>query len=275
MKTHPLYRTFPAIAIALALLACGEEKTFFQTELPAEGIRIKLMHTVYEDLEFQPSTGPKAIRSIDFLIDNRKVSGNPVAYGGTFPTIDYATLSTATSLSVRAPFTEASATSPQLEEKLVIDASSLSLAPAEYYTVALIGPVSARQVVVFEDNINDLPLNGQAYVRFINLAPNSGNKFNLVATPPPPSGGGTSTPVVWATNVAYKEMNAGGFISIPPGAYSNIQVKDAVTNATVLTLAGASSTFIGNRVYSIVVRGQVGLTTSDPKRALIERVVNR
>ncbi|MFZ6012253.1 MAG: DUF4397 domain-containing protein [Bacteroidota bacterium] len=251
---YPIFLTGLIVAIAAS---CEDEQVFFKDITVAEGARVKFVH------------GASDAAGVDFFLNNSKISsgstsGTATAYALTYPGTNYAAVE-AGSYEVRATVPATTSTS---EINLVT--GSLAVENDRYYTIALVGVSPNYETATIADDEQPTPADGQAYIRLVNLIHNSANNLSLVGTPPVPAGG---PPVTLASNVGFKKGSP--FIAITPGLYTSVQLKDAGSGTVIATLSAANSTFAGNKVYTIFARGQLGLTASDPKRALVDRMINR
>lgn len=214
----------------VTLLACGPENDILRNQLPASGARLKVLHTIPD--------GP----AIDLFVNDTKLNGPAVAYGGIFPGNEYAVL-TPGPAAVRVS-TVASGT---VAAQTILSAT----APVEadkYYTVAAAGTATAPAAVVFSDDLS-LPDASKAYVRVINLV-TGGPAVDFAI--------GTSAPLI--TNVAAGK--ASDFVAVNPTTSTNpysIQVRSTGTTTLIGTAIANATPGVG-RKYTILVRGIAGRT---------------
>lgn len=263
------------LIMAIMIFSCGDEHEFIKISSPSptSGIHVKFIHASAEGLEVTPTSGAKFIRPLNFFVDDTKVSST-ISYGTAFPVTGYTVLSVSDAIDIKAPLTAATATVAELPAMDILT-SNVSLAANGFFTVALIGPLAARETLVITDDQSQIPIDGQAYIRVMNFIHNSTNGIMLVATPPKDKPEDpTPAPITLVEKLNYKEVS--GFIALPKtGVYTSVQLKDAVTGTVLTTYTAANSTFAANKVYSLYGRGQLGLGSSDPKRALYDRLIYR
>lgn len=138
------------------------------------------------------------------------------------------------------------------DKDLVISSSAVTIEDGKFYTYYQTGvyDVGAKQADAFvvEDPIPAVTDYTVAHVRFVNASPNA-SPMTLHGTLN--TEGSAETAIGGA--VAYK--SAGAFTAIPEGVY-NLSARSDVHTAT-----RANVSFVGGRVYTIALRGNMTVTT--------------
>ncbi len=238
--------------VTAILLSCGDGPVFFQDVSPAEGARVKFVHSASD------------ASGVHFYVNESKISsgaasGSSLNYSLSFPGTNYAALIPG-SLSVKIAVP---ATATVAESVLVT--STISAEKNNYYTVALAGILGSYEAILLNDDVGAIAYDDKAYVRFVNLIHNSTNKVNVIAKL------GTAAPITIAQNVAYKQVIT--FTGLDAGDYT-ITLVDAVNTSTVLATASATVRFLTpNKVYTLFARGQIGKTLA--LAPALDRMVNR
>jgi hypothetical protein len=266
---HNNYLKHPLV-LALLLLGCGDEQVFLSSVKVAERGQIKFMHVASDTV------------GVNFFFDDVKVSGGPtttlstgainvgtIGYNGIFPGTNYSSIRPG-SYGLKIIVPEFYTLTDTFLTKTLVSVNINVSQGAQ--TIALTGTSPNYEVVSFSDDLSVAPLDGNSYVRFANFIHNATNNLMLVGTPPSDAGAPPSTPVVLLENVPYKSVTQ--FVLLPKtGLYTNVQIKDHVTGTVIATLASGSSTFAGNRVYTVYARGQLSGTGTKAPNA--SRAVNR
>ena len=143
------------------------------------------------------------------------------------------------------------------DKDLSISTLATTIADGKYYSFYMSGiyDATAKTVegFVVEDPVVAPTDFTVATVRFVHAISNA-NPMTLYAKLSPPT---TSTEVSVGAEVAYK--NAGAFTQIPAGVY-DLSARYAGATTSALTRPGVS--FVGGRVYTITVRGDITVAPS-------------
>jgi hypothetical protein len=265
-----VYKISMFIISTVIMISCGDEQVFFKSIEPVEGsnAKVKFIHAASD------TTG------VNWFLDEQKVTSgvlvgtetapSVVAYAVVFPAVDYSTVSSGSyPLKVIVPDKKVGTT--QYLKKTMVT-TSLNADDQKYYTIAFAGVTGSYETVVIEDAMGAIPLDGQSYVRFVNLIHNSAELLDVEATKVTSP---ASTPLLIADNVAYKSSTT--FAALAPGNYT-LKLLNGTTSANYPPSATASNiavTLVGNKVYTFYSRGQVGLPLSDAKRPLLSTATNR
>ncbi|MBC8112516.1 MAG: DUF4397 domain-containing protein [Verrucomicrobia bacterium] len=246
------YKILFFLLVGFMVLGCGDKHEFLSSVPFAQGTKIKFIHAA--------SDAP----AINVLVNNQQVNGAALSYSGIFPVTDYVSIDTAgiNNTALVQVLIPPTATAPQTQ----VLSATLSVTRSQYTTVAIVGINPNYEAVVIDDRISFLPNDGKIRLRFFNFIQNS-TAVDIVATP----SGGTATTLY--TGIAYKLGDA-NFSTIDLGANVSslsytIQLRDTATGALLATLSAANSALTGNKVYTLIARGQIG------KTVVLDRVVNR
>ena len=269
------------ILSAVLFVACGDEQQYFtDITTPSSGAYVKFLHAASDSVRVV--NGATSVVGVNFFLDGDRVTATGVTteysptemgYAGAFPSTNYAVFQPGTyQMEVIVPERKVIYLGPpvntvpylqkiMLKRELIIDAD-------KYYTVAYAGVFQNYEPVVIDDSgVEKLPLDGKAYIRFVNLIHNSTGADLLGVEVVPAAGNST----VLADYTGYKSST--GFLAVIPGDYT-LKLFNATTRANVATgLATSTGRFVGNKVYTLYARGQIGGAT--PKAPAIDRMVNR
>ena len=246
MKIHIL-----SISLLTTLLlgSCGDKSSFLTQIAPADGAKVKFVHAA-------PDAPGVAI-----FVNDRKVSGiltvapttpGTIAYGGVFPSTDYAILSAGTA--------KVKITTPSVSDATLLT-GDVNLESGKYYTVIATGLAPSYAPFVVQDNIPALSGN-KVFFRVINLIANSTDVEVSIAGS------------VAATGIKHKE---GGdkFIAYDLPGFTNTSatvVLSVKTNGTSTATTAGTVTSIGTityagvtpgRVYTIITRGILATQAPD------------
>ena len=239
-----------SLLTTLLIGGCGDENSFLTQVVPAEGARVKFVHAA-------PDAAGVAI-----FVNDKKVSGvltvaptvpGTIAYGGVFPSNDYAILP--------AGAAKVKITTPTVGDATLLT-GDVNLESGKYYTVVATGLAPTYAPFVVQDNIPEI-LGNKVFFRVINLVANSTDVEVSIA--------GT----VAATGVKFKEggdkfiaYELPGFTNTSFSFPLNIKINGNSTattagtitaNLTTITYAGVTP----GRVYTLIVRGILGTQALD------------
>ncbi|CAM3029030.1 hypothetical protein SAMN05444143_1105 [Flavobacterium succinicans] len=278
--------TFLPLLGVLLVTSCGEENDFnpyesFDIENKA---KVKFIHTAIGD------AGVNA--QLNFFLGTEKVSGFIISsglplgtgFGSTFPIENYSNISSGEQvLKGISPKIAATATLPEKPE-VERFSEAFKTESGKYYSIFIIGSDPKVAPVTYtthkiNDDLSTVNLDKtKAYIRFINLIPNSpvaGYDLGLIKTTSIPGG----TPVVTKEVTTYKGITFKGgketFIAIEPQeAIDNrgYQIQLRVSGAAINTPGLAAPALVANqansgtgifipragRMYTIFCRGYFG-----------------
>jgi hypothetical protein len=251
MQTN--YKTLSFLLVSLLTFGCGDKHEFLNSVPFAQGAKIKFIHAASD------------ASAINVLVNNQKVNGVALSYSGIFPVTDYVTIDTA-GINNTASIRVINANPPEIE----VSTASLRVVQGQYLSVAVVGVSPAYEAVVINDRISSLPNDGKIRIRFFNFIHNS-TTVDVVATP----SGGTATTLY--SGIGYKLGDADfSTINLAPNVNFltyTIELKNALTGAVLATLSIANRQFGGNKVYTLIARGQIGgIGTKAP---VLDRIINR
>ena len=271
-----------SFAWALLLASCGDEHQYFPDLSPISDVnpKVKFIHAASDTVGVNLFLGDKKITgnapstiTTFGAVNVGKVNIGTVTFQNAYPVTNYTTLESSLGVFSAVVPGAFNNTTTFVTKKL-----SSSTAPAmdasSFYTVALVGTTPAYGIVVFKDDLNTAPLDGNTYLRFANFIHNSVGNLTLRATPPATTADPAPVAITLFQNVAYKDMS--GFVVLPrPGTYTNVQIFNSTTNTTtsISTLVAGSSSFTNNKVYTIFARGRIGGTGVGAPG--VSRIVNR
>ncbi len=234
---------FSFLLASIIFLGACDKISISERDSPVTGAKLKFI-----------AASPNAPQ-MNFFLNNAKVSAvnssttnveQGFGFGGNFPSLEYTTVTPGSgTLSIAVP------PASTLDPNAVLFTGPVSFEDNKFYTIAAVDAYDVANKKVNTIVINDvLPAQdtSKAFVRFINLIPNS-PAVTIVTT-------ANNNPVV--SNVAYKSST--DFVVAPnPGISTGLTIKDA---ATGVNLSGNFSfTFNKGRVYTIFTRGLIGTTT--------------
>lgn len=268
------------LIIAVVLQACGDEHQFrpdVQLALE-ESPKLKFFHGASDTvgvnlfLDDEKITGGSASTITTFGSANLgKVNIGTVTFSNSFPVTNYTTApKDAGTFTVVFPQSFNATTT--FNQKTMSTTESPVLEPYKHYTVAFLGVSPNYETVVFEDDMDQLLLDGSVYIRIANFIHNSTDKITVRGTPPATTLDPNPTPVTFATALGYKEMTAFNWLPVP-GSYTNFQILNANTGSVLATLAAPNNNFAPNKVYTIVARGRIGAVGAGAPT--ITRMINR
>jgi hypothetical protein len=270
MQKRYIFGLLAAMLAGLSLSGCGDKANLLQSVEPTtSNARIKFVHAASD------------ASGVNFFVNSKIVSatsitGAPVTYFSAFPATDYLSFKTnndTIALGIRVETASPTAT---------VTSTKIAAIRSDYYTVAVIGTSPNYETLVLKDDIPSGYVDNLIRIRFINLIPNS-PELDLVATP---TGGSAIT---FYQKVGYK-LGSVGFSTFSPVTYLTgvnadlnpltytsvqftMQIKNSSTGAVLATLATAGSTFVRNKVYTLIARGQIGGTGT--KAVTLDRIVHK
>jgi hypothetical protein len=161
-----------AACCALIWTACGDKATFESAVISPEGARVKFIHAISN----QPTGVAAASQPIVIFANDAKWSAvlnsitngpDSIAYGGTFPSVDYAVLpgTSATNFKIKLP--------RSLNPDTTILAGSIDLKSGKYYTVVAADTFPTARFFTIEDDrsVNKNLL--KSYYRVVNAVAGS------------------------------------------------------------------------------------------------------
>ncbi len=240
------------IGLSSLCISCADEHEFFPQMQVAEGTNVKFVHAASD------------AKGVNFYVNSAVVppstAPNYNAYLSTFPVTNYAVLGAGSlAVKVAVPATD-------VIPESVLGNVSVTANNNENRTIALVGVSPSYEVISIDDNLSTAPLDGKAYVRLVNFIHNSTNSIYLEVTD------GNNVTTTYFKNTPYKSASA--FVGLPFGSYTNIRIKDGVTNAVIATSANTVWALTANKVYTYYATGQIG-QTSTALRPTLSRMINR
>lgn len=248
------------LGLLFLLISCQEDHNILGSVPKAKGARIKFVYAA--------PGGP----GVNFFVNDIKVTSGginlPLSFFSSFPATDYSVIpGGSVNVKVKGLVNNV--------ETLLLE-TTLNLTDENYYSFIVTGIAPNYTTMLVNDNVAQ-PNDGQARIRFVNLIPNSAN-IDLITTVAPTG----AAPGTLFSNIAFKGGDT-NFSLLGLGTTTNgasattgvftVRIVDSVTKATLATLATASSTFVGNKVYTLVARGQIG--GSGATAPVLDRIINR
>jgi hypothetical protein len=263
MKTKYFY--IPAFL--LLILACGDEHVFdpLVDQASTTPAKFKFVHAATDTVGVNLfASGTKLTGNSSTTITTYgsvnigKVNIGTVTVTNSFPVTGYGSLDGGTA-SLSAVVPEAFTATLSYPTKTIVAKEGVFSA-SQFHTVALLGISPAYDLVVYDDDMTQAPLDGNIYIRFANFIDNLADPVKVVVTPPATTEDPAPVPITLFQGVLYKGMT--DFAALPRrGTYKNLQIINETTSAVVYTLTPATSTFytyVDNKVYTIFAKGRIG-----------------
>lgn len=254
-------RILAAVLASLALAACGEKNQVQDITGPLPGVRVKFFNFGINApaVNFYAGTQKMtAISSTTGVESTNGVAYGSVGSGGFYGAVDPGTYDLTGKIAAT------------VDKDLVIATVNATLAEGRAYSFYMTGfyntVTKQSDAFIVEDSVPPAFDFANAYVRFVHASPNA-NPLQLIARAVAPA---TAVDTVGGV-VAFR--NAGTFDAVVPGTYNlALRYVGATTDAVTRTNVG----FVGGRVYTIALRGDITVTsTTATNRPFLDNTANR
>ncbi|HYF30077.1 MAG TPA: DUF4397 domain-containing protein [Chitinophagaceae bacterium] len=227
-------------AFITALMACEKEYDSIYTFPPSEGkANVKFIHALPNVF---PATSTTAQAGLQVYLNDVKVTGNNITYGGgVFPGLEYAQVP-AGNLTLKA-VVPATATAPEV----VAVTGPVEFTAGKTYSVFLADTLPTPTIFRIEEDFAPQADSGKYFVRLVNLTPKSG-AYDLY---------GITDATIVIPNVAYK--TATPFVQVQVGSGARqFTIRKVGSNVNIGT--PVSITPVAGRMYTIFSYGIDGGT---------------